>query len=208
MYTLGIHEIFLHRFFTNPHIMGICETPTSIIMWFPHHSQGKEGARKPNVNESQVMCTFLKRKEKRHHIKCSHKYSRYLLLTEGFGPLFFFSAFSFSSSSMFSLSIKVIKVLHLLCSSWVTNINLQGKFVFSIYKFSWLVLIHRMLCYNIKLHTPDKILKSKRLIFIYNPCYKDKKFCKYFDFMKAILLCSFHKPFFHLIIKMVKMNIS
>ena len=36
---------------------------------------------------------------------------------EGFGPLFFFSAFSFSSSSIFSLSIKVIKVLHLLCSS-------------------------------------------------------------------------------------------
>lgn len=44
-----------------------------------------------------------------------------ILTKDGFGPRFFFSAFSFSSNSMFSLSIKVIKVLHLLCSSWAMN---------------------------------------------------------------------------------------
>lgn len=43
----------------------------------------------------------------------------YTLTKEGFGPRFFFSAFSFSSNSRFSLSIKVIKVLHLLCNSWI-----------------------------------------------------------------------------------------
>lgn len=45
-----------------------------------------------------------------------------LELTEPvFGPRFFFSAFSRSSSSMFSLSISVIKVLHRLWSSCTTH---------------------------------------------------------------------------------------
>lgn len=50
-----------------------------------------------------------------------------LWLTEPvFGPRFFFSAFSLSSSSMFSLSISVIRVLHRLWSSCTTHQRRRG----------------------------------------------------------------------------------
>ncbi len=84
---------------------------------------------------------------------CDEEYDWHKLTEDVRGPLFFFSAFSRSSSSMFSRSMSVISVLHLLWSS-CGYITVLGHF-------EWMNIIWFLVIWHINLTMAVRDLRNQ-----------------------------------------------